>query len=69
MLNIKKHYYSTFIVQQLAALIFALGYSSLHPPDDCIPVLMLESVGVITVGGGVAGDWANTHQLDNLGEK
>lgn len=36
--------------------------------DDCIPglVLMLESVGVITVGRGVAGDWANTHQETSL---
>ena len=41
---------------------------SLPDDDDCIPglVLMLESVGVITVGRGVAGDWANTHQETSL---
>ena len=28
--------------------------------NDCIPSVDVVSVGVITVGRGVAGDWANT---------
>ena len=55
--------------QLVAGLLILSGLFSLALLMTVSPVLMLESVGVMTVGGGVAGDWANTHQLDNLGEK